>query len=515
MSLCASFLAVNIVAASLLQPITGPITDAERRAAETLPHPRQVEWQQLEFTCFVHFGVNTFTGREWGTGEEDPTIFNPTDLDCDQWVTEAKNAGMKLIMLTAKHHDGFCLFQSMYTDHDVGSSPWKGGQGDVMAELAEACRRHDMKLGFYLSPADLHAIHVGLYGNHSEPTLSIIPTPLPGVEQFGPQFEYVADDYNRYFLNQLYELLTRYGPISEVWFDGANPKPGTGQSYNYDAWYDLIRKTQPDAVIAIKGPDVRWCGNEAGQTRMEEWSVIPIGGTPDHWTWPDMTDADLGSMSRIKATLAEGGSLHWYPAETDTSIRHGWFWRDEEQVVRPADEMFDVWERSVGGNTVLLLNVPPDRRGRFADRDVEILREIGLRARRTYAQNLATGSGVIVSATSAAEGPASLLDADPSTAWRAHDSVRSASIVISLPEKQRFNRVMLQEDIARFGQRVERFSIDVWLGNRWFEVAQGTTIGYKRIVRLPLTEAERVRVRITSARVGATLSEVGLYRAVE
>lgn len=515
MSLSASLLVSCITSAGLLQPVARPLTDFERMAAETLPHPRQVAWQQLEFTCFVHFGVNTFTGREWGTGEEDPAIFNPTELDCEQWVAEAKNAGMKLIMLTAKHHDGFCLFQSDYTDHDVGSSPWKHGKGDVMAELAEACRRQGMKLGFYLSPADLHAIHVNIYGNHSEPVRSPIPSPLPGVEHEGPQFDYVVDDYNRYFLNQLYELLTRYGPVHEVWFDGANPKPGTGQTYDYKAWYDLIRKIQPEAVIAIKGPDVRWCGNEAGHTRFEEWSVIPIGGTPDHWTWPDMTDADLGSMSRIEATLAEGGSLHWYPAETDTSIRHGWFWRDEEQHVRPADEMFDVWERSVGGNTVLLLNVPPDRRGRFADRDVGVLREVGHRAQRTYAHNLASGAGLTTSATSVADGPAALIDADPSTAWRAPDGVRSASIVLSLNGRQRFNRVVLQEDIARFGQRIERFAVDVWLGNRWYEVAQGTTVGHKRIVRLPLTEADRVRVRITSARLGATLSEVGLYRYME
>lgn len=471
MPFASSTLALTVASSCLLQPVTRPLTDLERMAAETLPHPRQVAWQQLEFTCFVHFGVNTFTGREWGTGEEDPAIFNPTDLDCDQWVTEAKNAGMKLVMLTAKHHDGFCLFQSNYTEHDVGSSPWKGGKGDVMAELAEACRRHDLKLGFYLSPADLHAIHANIYGNQSEPTKSLIPTPVPGVEHEGPHFEYVVDDYNRYFLNQLYELLTRYGPISEVWFDGANPRPGTGQTYDYKAWYDLIRKTQPQAVIAIKGPDVRWCGNEAGQTRAAEWSVIPIGGTSDNWTWPDMTDADLGSMARIEETLAEGGTLHWYPAETDTSIRHGWFWRDEEQHVRPADEMFDVWERSVGGNTVLLLNVPPDRRGLFADRDVEVLREVGRQVQRTYSRNLAAGSGVTISDTSTAEGPASLLDADPSTAWRAPDGVRSAGIVLNLPEKQRFNRVVLQEDIARFGQRVERYSIDVWLGNRWYEVA--------------------------------------------
>lgn len=515
MLFAASALALRIASAGLIQPAVRPLTDLERQAAETLPHPRQVAWQQLEFTCFVHFGVNTFTGREWGTGQEDPAIFNPTALDCDQWVTEAKNAGMKLIMLTAKHHDGFCLFQSDYTDHDVGSSPWREGRGDVMAELASACLRHDMKLGFYLSPADLHAIHINVYGNLSQPMKGTIPSPVPGVEHEGPQFEYVVDDYNRYFLNQLYELLTRYGPINEVWFDGANPKPGTGQTYDYGAWYDLIRRIQPEAVIAIKGPDVRWCGNEAGHTRAEEWSVIPIAGTPDHCTWPDMTSDDLGSMARIEATLAEGGWLHWYPAETDTSIRHGWFWRDEEQHVRPPDEMFDVWERSVGGNTVLLLNVPPDRRGLFADRDVDVLREIGRRAQRTYAHNLAQGAGLIVSATSVAESPASLLDADPSTAWRAPDGVRSASIVLNLHESRRFDRVVLQEDIARFGQRIERFAIDVWLGNRWCEVTQGTTVGLKRIVRLPLTEADRVRVRITSSRVSATLSEIGLYRSVE
>jgi len=484
------------------------------KAIAVRPHPRQLAWQQLEFTCFVHFGVNTFRGVEWGNGFEDPAIFQPTDLDTDQWCRVAKDAGMKLILFTAKHHDGFCLWPSRYTKHSVASSPWRNGRGDVMRDLAASCRKYGLKLGFYLSPADLHQIEQpdGLYGNGSQYTRRTIPRPVPGRPFKDPRrFEYVVDDYNEYFMNQLFELLTEYGPIYEVWFDGAHPKRKGGQRYTYNQWYDLIRKLAPQAVIAIKGPDVRWCGNEAGRTRPAEWSVIPIGGSPDDWDWPDMRDADLGSLERIADVLAKGGTLHWYPAETNTSIRHGWFWRDEKQRVKSVDEILDIWYRSVGGNTVFLLNVPPDRRGHFADRDVQVLEQVGRTLRETFSKNLAAGAAVECEIPSERGHPlTAMLDGDPATCWMPA-APAPVSVTIRLPGPRRFNRIVLQEQIADHSQRIARFAVDVATEDGWKTIAENTVVGYKRICRTETVTADRLRIRILDSRSAPTLSELGVY----
>jgi len=478
------------------------------------PHPRQLAWQELEFACFVHFGVNTFRGVEWGDGHEDPAIFQPTDLDTDQWCRVARDAGMRLVLFTAKHHDGFCLWPSRYTRHSVASSPWRDGHGDVLRDLAASCRKYGLKLGVYLSPADLYQIEhpEGLYGNGSAYRRRTIPRPVEGRPFEDPRtFEVEADDYNEYFMNQLFELLTEYGPIHEVWFDGAHPKRKGGQQYTYSQWYDMIRELAPQAVIAIKGPDVRWCGNEAGWTRPAEWSVIPIGAPPGKWTWPDMQAADLGSLERIAEVLGEGGVLHWYPAETNTSIRHGWFWRDERQHVKPAEEILDIWYRSVGGNTVFLLNVPPDRRGRFADRDVRVLQEVGRVLRETFAHNLATGATARCSAPSEpGREPARILDGDPTTCWMPKREA-PMELVVMLPEPRRFNRIVLQEPIADFGQRIGRFAVDVGVDDGWKTVAEDTVVGYKRICRIETGTTDRVRIRIVDCRSVPTISEFGLY----
>ena len=490
-----------------------PQTPIEQ-AIQVRPHPRQLAWQELEFTCFVHFGVNTFRGVEWGDGHEDPAVFQPTDLDTDQWCRVARDAGMKLMLFTAKHHDGFCLWPTRYTRHSVAASPWKDGHGDVLRELAASCRKHGLKLGFYLSPADLYQIEhpQGLYGNGSEYSQRTIPRPVEE-RPFRDlrTFEYRVDDYNEYFMNQLFELLTEYGPVHEVWFDGAHPKRKGGQQYTYNQWYDMIRKLAPQAVIAIKGPDVRWCGNEAGWTRPAEWSVIPIGAPPGKWAWPDMCDADLGSIERIAEVLSEGGTLHWYPAETNTSIRHGWFWRDEKQRVKSAEEILDTWYRSVGGNTVFLLNVPPDRRGRFGDRDVQVLQEVGRTLQGTFSHNCIEGARANSPAPCASDrGPAFMLDDDPTTCWMPEIEA-PLEVIITLPKTQRFNRIVLREDIARFGQRIARFAIDVWVNGGWKTVARDTVVGYKRICRIETVTADRLRVRILSSRSAPTISALGLY----
>ena len=484
-------------------------------AVSAKPHARQMAWHEEEFTAFVHFGVNTFTGREWGTGFEDPAIFNPTQLDTDQWCRAMIAAGMKKVILTAKHHDGFCLWQTRYTSHSVASSPWRNGQGDVLRDLAASCQKVGLKLAVYLSPADLYQIENagGLYGNLSETTWRTIPRPVEG-RPFKDQhrFTFKVDDYNEYFLNQLFELLTEYGPIHEVWFDGAHPKRKGGQRYAYASWYELIRTLAPQAVIFGKGPDVRWCGNEAGRTRQSEWNVIPIPGPIDQFQWPDMTDADLATLPKLVTAFGDGATPHYYPAETNTSIRHGWFWRDEQQHVKSAAEILDIWYRSVGGNSVFLLNIPPNRDGRFPQRDVKVLEAVGRVITETFATNLAAGARATASETRSDRFAAKFaLDGATSTCWMPHDWTTQSELVVLLPEPRRFNRIMFQEQIYDYSQRIARFAIDVQVDGKWGQIADGTTVGYKKICRTETVTSDQVRIRVLDARVCPTISNFGLY----
>lgn len=496
---------------------TGPLSleQVTQRAVQVLPASRQMLWQQGEFICFIHFGVNTFTGREWGTGKEDPRIFNPRKLDTDQWCRAMKAAGMTKAILTVKHHDGFCLWQTRYTQHSVAASPWRNGQGDVLRDMVNSCREAGLQVGVYLSPADLYQIEnpKGLYGNLSPYTERTIPRPVRG-RPFKDQrvFTYRCDDYNEYFMNQLFELLTEYGPVHEVWFDGAHPKRKGGQTYTYQSWYQLIRTLAPDAVIFGKGPDVRWCGNEAGHTRAAEWNVIPLATTPDQCTWPDMRDSNLGGIDKLKQALNSDGTLHWYPAETNTSIRHGWFWRDEQQHVRGADEMLDIWYNSVGGNTVFLLNVPPNADGLFPERDCRVLEVVGATIGKTFAMDLARNATVRASAEKGPEFAASLvLDGNPSTCWMPPEGTTQAHILLHLTEEKTFNRILFQEQIREYSQRIKAFAIDAWMDGRWAEIAAGQTVGYKRICRTQTVTTDRLRLRILDSRVCPTISNVGLY----
>ncbi len=483
-------------------------------AATTLPDPRQMIWHRDEYIGFVHFGVNTFTGVEWGTGTESPAIFNPQKMDTDQWCEAMVAAGMKKVILTAKHHDGFCLWPSRYTDQSVVRSPWKDGKGDVVKELAESCRKYGLTLGIYLSPADLFQIEspTGYYGNLSEYRDRVIPRPVDG-RPFADKrtFKFKVDDYNEYFLNQLFELLTEYGPVHEVWFDGAKPKDKGGQQYSYQAWYTMIRELAPDAVIFGKGPDVRWCGNEGGGTRESEWNVVSVPGKMVDHTWPDLTDNDLGSIDALVAGLKGGGTLHYYPAETNTSIRHGWFWRDEEQFVKSADEIEDIWYRSAGGNTVFLLNIPPNRDGLFPERDVAVLKETGRRLSQTFAKNLVVGAKVTADSTAAGLRPEVVVDGSDRSYWQPDGG--TGELTLTMPEARVFNRIVIQEDLAGHSQRIARFGVDVWENGGWQEVGTGTTVGYKRILRTRSVKSNRIRIRVLESRLKPTISEVGLYFA--
>ncbi len=482
-----------------------------KKSTLVLPSMRQYQWQKNEFIAFIHFGPNTFTRREWGTGKEDPKIFNPKELDEKQWIATIKSAGMKLVMITAKHHDGFCLWPTQTTPHSVKNSLWKNGNGDIIKELTATAFQNGIKVGLYLSPADLNQIEApyGKYGNGSKTVLTKIPSNPDLQKKAKTVFEYKLDDYNKLFMNQLYELLTRYGEISEVWFDGANPKPGTGQKYNSKAWFDMIRKLQPNAVIAIAGPDVRWCGNEAGHTRKVEWSVIPFKKEEKDFIKPNATAEDLGSRSK----LYHADYLKWYPAETNTSIRNGWFYRDSLQQVKTVETLLDTWYRSVGGNTVFLLNLTPDRRGLIPNKDANNLRRLGAIIKESFQTNLVDNANIKAS-NSAAENPVKYaIDNDEYTCWKTTDNTENANIIIDLKKTESFNRLVLKEAILHYGQRIEQFAFDIWSDNKWKEVANGTVVGYKNIRRFPTVSASKVRIRILQSRVAPTLSHIGLYLA--
>lgn len=471
-----------------------------RKAAHVVPLKRQLDAMDREFIAFIHFGPNTFTGKEWGNGLEAADAFSPTGLDTDQMVSSLKDAGMKMVILTVKHHDGYVLWQSRYTDHGVMKSDWLGGQGDVLRDLAASCAKYGMKLGIYLSPADLYQIESpeGLYGNLSAKTPRTIPRPVEGRPfENKTTFEFTVDDYNEYFLNQLFELLTEYGPIDEVWFDGAHPKRKGGQTYDYNAWKKLIRTLAPDAVVFGR-EDLRWCGNEAGRTRETEWNVVTYAANPDTLTrFHDMTPEDLGSRER----LYEGRYLHYQPAETDVSIRNGWFYRnDDEQKVRTADDVFDIYERSVGGNSILLLNVPPNKAGRFAKRDSLVLADVGRRIRSTYSESLIGD----------AKGPRKLLDRNPATSVSA-----SKPLILQFRQPVTFNRLELREPVGVSGERVERHSVEARVNGEWKPLAAATNIGHKRILRFPEVTADAVRIAVEESRLEPFLSEVAAYLYVQ
>lgn len=466
-------------------------------AAHTVPTRAQVRALDDGYIAFIHFGPNTFSRREWGTGFEDPSDFTLKNADTDQWARTMKEAGMKKVIITAKHHDGFVLWQSRYTDHGVMSSPFKKGKGDIVRELAASCRKHGLKLGIYLSPADLYQIENpnGLYGNFSPKTTRTIPRPVEG-HPFKSDVTFTfegIDDYNEYYLNQLYELLTEYGPIDEVWLDGAHPKRKGGQTYNYPAWRRLIRTLAPDAVIFGR-EDIRWCGNEAGKTRPVERNVIAYPENPDSASnFPDLTDMDLGSFD----ALSKGSYLHYQPAEVDTSIRDGWFYRDEDtQRSRSADDIFDIYERAVGGNSVFILNIPPNREGRFSQRDVDALIEAGKRIRETYSVNLLDGADMSVELT----------DGDLDTYVPA-----DRPIEIALHQPTMINRIMLREPVPSRSERIDSLAVDAWIDGKWINVASTAYVGFKRILRFDDITTDRLRVRVLGSRLEPYLAEISAH----
>jgi alpha-L-fucosidase len=456
-------------------------------ANPVIPSKAQIAWQEMEIIGFTHFTMNTFTDKEWGEGSEKEELFNPSELDCGQWVYVTREAGMKELILTAKHHDGFCLWPSKFTSHSVINSPWKAGKGDVVKEFTDACKKYGMKAGLYLSPWDR---------NHAE---------------------YAHPAYVIYYRNQMKELLSNYGTISEFWFDGANG--GTGyygganekRSIDRHVYYDwtntwaLVKNLQPNILLfSDAGPDIRWIGNENGFAGETNWSTIN-------------TDSIIpGEANPSYLNTGDPKGKHWIAGECDVSIRPGWFYHSkEDSMVKTPRQLVDLYYKSVGRNAVLLLNIPPNRKGLFAEPDVRSLLQFGRILKETFGNNLAQAAKVEASNTRLnnkkfqAE---NIVDNSSSSYWATDDSLRSGWVEIKLPSTRSFDRIMLQEPI-RFGQRVEEFEVQAFVNGEYKTISSGTTIGYKRLLRIPIVSTNRIRIIIKKANNCPAISNVGLFRA--
>ena len=464
------------------------------RLIEVVPSQRQLAWHELEFYSFIHFGMNTFYDREWGMGDEDPAMFNPTELDTDQWIKSLKEADIKAAILTCKHHDGFCLWPSKYTEHSVKNSPYKNGNGDIVKEMAESCKKYVIKFGVYLSPWDRHDTR---YGD--------------------------SPAYNEYFMNQLRELLVGYGELFSVWFDGAcgEGQNGKKQIYDWESYYGIIRELQPNAVIAICGPDVRWCGNEAGDCRQSEWNVVPKRlslpeGVAERSQQADeesfrerkieWDDADLGSREILK----DEEELIWYPAEVDTSIRPGWFYHAEEDgQVKSLEKLIDIYYNSVGGNATLLLNIPPDKRGLIHENDVMRLKEIGEYLRTTFS-NCITHEAHIKATSEEKMNTVSYIQIDDNNFYKACDQEEQVSIEFEFDAVKTIHHIVLRENL-KYSQRIEAFEVLVDQEGTMKKVYEGTVVGSRKICKIEEVQTKKIVINITSSRNSPTLKFVGIY----
>ena len=441
-----------------------------------VPTPAQVRWQQMETNMFVHFGPNTFSGKEWGDGTEAEDMFNPSAMDCRQWAATAAAAGFKGIIITAKHHDGFCLWPNPVSTHTVAQSKWMDGKGDVLKALSEACKEYGLQFGIYISHWDRNDPHYG--------------TP----------------EYNDVFVKTLQSALGDYGPVFEQWFDGANGEGPNGkrQEYDWPLFHRTVRSLQPDAqMFSDVGPGCRWVGNEEGRAGRTNWSTLNVEGFS-----PGAGSPPVDTLNR--------GNRHgqaWIPAETDVSIRPGWFWRESENGrVKSLQQLLQIYYESVGRNSLMLLNVPPDTLGRIYPADSARLREFRAALDRIFARDLAADARLEASAERGSRyQAANLQDARYDRFWAVPDEELTPTLTVTFPEERTFNRVLLQEYIP-LGQRVSSFAIDVLSEGQWKEVAAETTIGYKRIVLIPETTAQALRIRITGADACPVLNNLGVYQ---
>ena len=482
-------MSVVIISLLTLSPLLGA-SSAPPKPYGMLPSARQLKWHELEFYGFVHFTTNTFTDKEWGYGDESPGVFNPTDFDANQIAGIAREAGMKGLILTCKHHDGFCLWPSKYTDHSVAKSPWRDGKGDVVREVSDACHKQGLKFGVYLSPWDR---------NHAE---------------------YGRPAYIDYYRNQLRELLTNYGPTFEVWFDGANGGDGwyggakekrlidRTTYYDWDTTHQLVRKLQPDAMMFSDiGPDIRWVGNEQGYAGDPCWATYtPLGrdGQPPSIGQTDYEKGENGTRN---------GEL-WMPAEVDVSIRPGWFYhQNEDAKVRTPENLMKLYFESVGRGASLLLNLPPDRRGRIHENDAASMREFGRRLKATFSTDLAHGAKASADNTRGNDShyaPKRVLDGDRNTYWCTDDSHLTPELTLDLGKPTLFSVVSLREYLP-LGLRVDDWALDQWDGKAWVEFAHGSSIGNRRLWRGDPITTNKVRLRIVKAAACPAISEFALH----
>ena len=451
-----------------------------------VPSKSQLAWHAMEMNAFVHFTTNTFTGKEWGYGDELPKVFNPSKLDVDQWVSTFKAVGFKGVILTCKHHDGFCLWPSQYTEHSVKNSPWKNGKGDVVREVAEVCRKYGLKFGIYLSPWDR---------NHKE---------------------YGTQGYIEYYRNQLNELFSNYSPVFEMWFDGANGGDGYyggtrekrtisgAKYYDWPTTLELVQKMEPAIIFfSDAGPGVRWVGNEKGIAGEPNWNTIT----------PDTLYAGKSGIEKLLNTGAENGTA-WIPAETDVSIRPGWFYHEEEDsLVKSGNKLFEICLTSVGRGSTLLLNVPPDRRGLIHENDVAALKSFRELLNNEFKVNVALNAKTEASSfrgNSKKFSPSNLTDANRETYWATDDGVKTGRVEIVFGNKKAIHYIVLQEYIS-LGQRVKSFNIEIWKSNRWVSVAQASTIGYKRILKIESAETDKIRINFTAAKASLVISNIEVY----
>ena len=423
-----------------------------------VPTSQQLEWQEMETNAFLHFTVNTFTDKEWGDGTESESIFNPTKFDAEQWIKALKDAGFKMAILTCKHHDGFCLWPSKYTEHSVKNSPWKNGQGDVVKEVSDACKKYGLKFGVYLSPWDRH-----------EPS-------------------YGTPSYNTYYKNQLTELLTNYGEIAEVWFDGAKGENAKDMEYDFKGYWNLVRQLQPNAIIfSDAGPDIRWVGNESGNAGQTCWSTIDTAGMA-----PGKADAAYLNTGDINGK-------YWIPAETDVSIRPGWFYHaSENDKVKTPQELMNLYYQSVGCNSLLLLNIPPNREGLLSEQDVKNIESFQKIINETFQTNLARGYA-----------SSSLTDKKLNTfiSLNVNDPY-----VIDFKKAVQLDRAVLQENIAN-GQAIMNGLLEYWDGKDWQKLEVFTTVGYKRLFRFNLITTQKIRLTVSESKRTVQLAELGFFKA--
>jgi len=472
------------------------ISSAQKTAPKpygALPSERQLKWHEMERYCFLHFTVNTFTDREWGLGGEKESVFNPTDFNADQIVSTIAKHGFKGAILTCKHHDGFCLWPSKYTEHSVKNSPWKNGKGDVVREISEACKKYGIKFGVYLSPWDRNS---ALYGK---------------------------PEYITYYRNQLKELLTNYGNISEVWLDGANGGDGyygganekreidRKTYYDWDNTFSLIRKLQPNACIFSDiGPDTRWCGNESGFVKDSCWAAYTAHGP----------NGDKPGIGYTQSDEGETGTLNghaWIPAEVDVSIRPGWFYHQSEDTkVRSLESLKEIYFKSVGNGACWNLNLPPDRTGQINANDIKVLDAFQEYLTKSFSKNLLKGARVSASETrgNAKQFAAfNVLDNNKKTYWAVNDDTLTASLTFTLPKENTFNCFEIKEYI-RLGQRIQSFTIEVEKDGKWEQVFKGSTVGSKKLAKFDNVSARKVRITFLNALACPVIESVKLFKVL-